>query len=195
MRSAFLSVLLAVSPLVVAAPALAQSPQEQAASRLEAQREAMKALAMIDGEWRGPAKALRGDGGWHELIQTERVGTMLDGTVRVIEGRGYELDGRVSFTAFAVISYDPDKKTYSMRSYSSGREGDFPIVPTADGFTWEIQAGPDMKIAYAATIKDGVWTEVGTRVPKNGPPVKFIEFSVSRLGDGAWPAAGTVPPK
>jgi hypothetical protein len=120
---------------------------------------------------------------------------MLDGTVRVLEGRGYETDGSLSFNAFAVISYNPDTKVYSMRSYSGGRAGDFPIKPTADGFTWDIQAGPNMKIEYVATVKDGKWTEIGTRVPKDGPPVKFIEFTVTRLGDSAWPAAGIVTPK
>ncbi len=155
----------------------------------------MKALAMIDGEWRGDAKVLTGNGIWHAFIQAERVGTMLDGTVRVIEGRGYEADGSLSFNAFAVISFDPDKKSYAMRSYSSGRIGDFPITPTPTGFTWEIQAGPNMKIAYEAAVKDGVWTETGTRIPKDGPPVKFIEFSVSSLGDTQWPGEGAVTPR
>ncbi len=47
-----------------------------------------------------------------------------------------------------MIAHDPTKKAYAMRSYLGGRTGDFPIVPNATGFTWEIQAGPDMKIAY-----------------------------------------------
>ena len=52
-----------------------------------------------------------------------------------------------------------------------------------------------MKIAYEAIVKDGVWTEAGTRIPKDGASVKFIEFSVKRLGDTAWPASGVIPPK
>lgn len=193
MRSLCLAVLLVVAPLTLAAPALAQG--YDAAPRVAAQKEAMKALDMLDGEWRGPAKTLIGDGTWLELVQSERVGPMLDGTVKVIEGRGYMADGSLSFNAFAVISYDPDRKAYSMRSYTSGRAGDYPIVPTPTGFTWEIQAGPNMKISYEATVKDGVWTEIGTRIPKDGPPVKFIELSVTRLGDSQWPAAGAIPPR
>ena len=192
-RSLALVVALMFAPAMFAASAMAQGPNNEA--RVSAQREAMKALAMLDGEWRGPAKSLRNDGQWHEMVQAERVGTMLDGTVRVIEGRGYENSGELSFNAFAVISYDPDTKAYTMRSYSGGRTGDFPIVPTATGFTWEIQAGPSMKIAYEAIVKDGVWTEAGTRIPKDGASVKFIEFSVKRLGDTAWPASGVIPPK
>ena len=166
------------------------------APRMAAQKEAMKALAFLDGEWRGPAKSLRDDGGWHPMVQTERVGPMLDGTVKVIEGRGHEPDGTLSFNAFAVISYDPDKKTYSIHSYSAGRVGDYQITPTPTGFTWEIPAGPQMTIHYEATVKDGVWTEAGTQVMKaGGVPVKFIEFSVTRLKDTTWPAAGVVGPK
>jgi hypothetical protein len=179
---------------LAAVPALAQGAYDPA-PRIAAQKEAMKALAFLDGEWRGPAKSLRDDGGWHPMVQTERVGSMLDGTVKVIEGRGHEADGSLSFNAFAVISYDPDRKTYSMRSYSAGRQGDYPITPTPTGFRWEIQAGPQMKIQYEAVVKDGVWTEVGTRVPVNGAAVKFIEFTVTRLKDAVWPLAGAVGPK
>lgn len=191
MRSLCLAALLVAAPLTLAAPAFGQAYDP--APRIAAQKEAMKALDMLDGEWRGPAKTLIGDGTWLELVQAERVGPMLDGTVKVIEGRGYMLDGSLSFNAFAVISYDPDRKAYSMRSYTGGRAGDYPIVPTPTGFTWEIQAGPNMKISYEATVKDGVWTEIGTRIPKDGPPVKFIELNVARLGDSQWPAAGAIP--
>jgi hypothetical protein len=193
MRSMVLAALLCAAPLA-AAPALAQQGYDPA-PRIAAQKEAMKALAFLDGEWRGPAKSLLNDGGWHSMVQTERVGSMLDGAVKVIEGRGYEADGTVSFNAFAVISYDPDRKTYSMRSYSAGQAGDFPITPTLTGFKWEISAGPQMKIQYEATVKDGVWTEAGWRVPANGEPVKFIEFTVTRLKDTSWPRAGLVGPK
>ena len=111
-RSLALVVALMFAPAMFAASAMAQGPNNEA--RVSAQREAMKALAMLDGEWRGPAKSLRNDGQWHEMVQAERVGTMLDGTVRVIEGRGYENSGELSFNAFAVISYDPDTKAYTM---------------------------------------------------------------------------------
>jgi hypothetical protein len=193
MRPLVLAALLLAAPVTVAAPAFAQAYDP--APRIDAQKDAMKALDMLDGEWRGPAKTLIGNGTWLELVQAERVGPMLDGTVKVIEGRGYTSDGSLSFNAFAVISYDPDRKAYSMRSYTNGRAGDYPITPTPTGFTWEIQAGPNMKIAYEATVKDGVWTEIGTRIPKDGPPVKFIELNVTRMGDSQWPAAGAIPPR
>jgi len=85
---------------------------------LAAQREAMTRLAMLDGEWRGSAWNVSPSGEKHTLTQTERVGPFLDGAVRVIEGRGYEADGKVGFNALGVISYKPDAKAYSIRSYA-----------------------------------------------------------------------------
>ena len=41
------------------------------------------------------------------MIQTERIGPFLDGSVRVIEGRGYAADGAVASTRFGIISFDP----------------------------------------------------------------------------------------
>lgn len=173
-------------------PVLAQMPPDPG-PRIAAQKEAMIRLAAIDGVWRGEAVMIL-PSGKHTLTQTERVGPFLDGAVRVMEGRGYEPDGRVSFNAFGIVSYDPDKKTYSLRSYSQGREGDFPLTVTADGFTWEIPAGP-MRIRYVTTIKDGTWHEVGDRIVGGGEPVRFFEMTLKRVGDTDWPMGTPVPPK
>lgn len=187
--------LFALALLALALPAVATAqgrPDPEAA--LAAQREAMAKLAMLDGEWRGTAWTITPSGEKHTMTQTERVGTMLGGSVRVIEGRGYEADGRVGFNAFAVISYQPDKQAFSMRSYAGGRAGDFAVTPTADGFTWEIPAGP-MTIRYTATVKDGKWREVGDRIAPGKEPVRFLEMDLARIGDSSWPAGGAVPPK
>jgi hypothetical protein len=91
---------------------------------IAAQREAISSLSFLDGTWRGPAWTLLPSGERHSFIQTERVGPFLDGSVRVIEGRGYEADGSVIFNAFAIISYDLTKREYRMRSYAQGYTGD-----------------------------------------------------------------------
>src|SRR5688572_8237672 len=85
---------------------------------ISAQKAAMTSLAFMDGTWRGTASTVLSSGEKHSLTQTERIGTFLDGSVRVIEGRGYNAHGTVGFNAFAIISYDPEKKTYNMRSYA-----------------------------------------------------------------------------
>jgi len=164
------------------------------AKLMAAQREAMSRLAIMDGVWRGAASISMGPDGKHEITQTERVGSFLDGSVKVVEGRGYEADGTVSFNALGIISYDPESKSYTMHSYAQGNVGDFVLTPTDDGYSWEIPAGP-MKIKYTATIKDGTWIETGDRVLPGKEPVRFLEMKLERVGDTDWPSAGAVKPQ
>ena len=164
------------------------------AKLMSAQRDAMAPLAALDGMWRGTAWAISPSGDKHTLTQTERVGPFLNGSVKVIEGKGYEADGSVGFNAFATVSYDPTKRSYSMHSYAQGQAGDFAFRPTPDGFIWEIPAG-SMTIRYTAVIKDGTWHEVGDRVVPGKDPVRFFEMTLKRIGDTNWPAGGAVSPK
>ena len=115
----------------------------------------MAPLARMDGVWRGPAWSIT-QAGRRELVQTERIGTFLDGSVRVIEGRGYDADGSVGFNALGIISFNP--ATSSLHASPPGRMGQagvFPLRPTADGYVWEVPAGPGMTIRYTATIRHG----------------------------------------
>ena len=184
-------------PAAVAAVALsagaafAQTPPDPG-PRLAAQAEAMKKLSMMDGVWRGPAWTLTATGR-REVTQTERIGPLLGGSVKVVEGRGYNADGSTGFNALGVISFEPSTGAYSMRSYAMGQAGDFKLAPTADGYVWEIPAGP-MTIRYTAVIKDGAWREIGERVMEGRAPVQFFEMNLKRVGDSAWPAAGAIPP-
>ena len=161
---------------------------------LAAQRQAMAPLAFMDGAWRGTAWNVDYSGQKHTLVQTERVGPFLDGAVKVVEGRGYDADGNLAFNAFATISFNPATKSYTMHSYAQGSVGDFTLTPTADGFVWEIPAGP-MTIRYTAVVKDGKWNEVGDRLMAGKDPVRFYESNLVRVGDSDWPAAGAIGPK
>lgn len=159
------------------------------AARLAAQREAMRALAFLDGAWRGPAQAE----GYGDLVQTERVGTLLDGSVRLVEGRGYDASGATVFNAFAVISFDPVRRSYSIRAYANGFVGDYPLTVRPDGFDWSQPAGPGATIRYTATVRDGEWHEIGERISEGAPPQRMIELRVRRIGDSAWPRVDSVP--
>ena len=161
---------------------------------LAAERQAMAPLAFMDGVWRGTAWNVDYSGQKRTLVQTERIGPMLDGAVKVVEGRGYDADGTLAFNAFATISFNPATKAYTMHSYAQGSVGDFALTPTAEGFVWEIPAGP-MTIRYTATIKGGKWNEVGDRLMPGKDPVRFYEANLERVGDSDWPAAGAIGPK
>lgn len=171
----------------------AQAPD--AAALIAAQKEAMKPLSYMFGVWRGPASTAMPDGSKHDVIQTERIGPFLDGSVIVLEGRGYDAKtGQVSFNAFGTISYNVRTKAYTLHSYAQGQAGDFALTPTADGYVWEIPAGP-MTIRYTATISKTAWREVGDRIATGKDPVRFFEMNLKRIGDTDWPKAGAIPPK
>ena len=178
---------------LAAAAASAQRPPDPAAL-LAAQREAMAPLKAMDGAWRGPAWALQPDGSRRHLTQTERIGPFLDGAVKVIEGRGYETDGRVGFNALGVVYYDPAKRAYGMRSWAQGRTGDFKFEPRPDGYAWEVPF-PGGIVRYEATVKDGRLREVGHTTMQGREPVQTFEMNLERIGDTDWPLGAPLPPK
>lgn len=190
MRASFFPVLLLGLATALPSPAQGRPNPELL---LAEQRKAMAALAFMDGQWRGSAWTLLPSGEKHLITQTERVGPMLDGALKVVEGRGYDANGTVAFNAFAVISYNPSSKAITMRSHAQGMVGEYTLTPTADGFSWEIPAGP-MTIRYTAVVKDGTWKEVGDRIQPGKDPVRFLEMTLKRIGDSGWPAAGAVGP-
>lgn len=190
MSRKYSSMILGVMALAFAAggPVSAQMADTKA---LAAQQTAQNKFAWMDGTWRGTA-VTRGPAGEHRVTHTERVGTMLGGTIRVIEGKSFNDDGSVGFNAFAVISFDPAKSSYDFRSFAQGRAGNMVIVPNADGYVWEI---PAAGIRYTATFTDKVWTEIGERIVPGKPAVQFFEMKLTRVGDTSWPDGGAMTPK
>ena len=182
---------LAILGLTFASPLAAQTRPDPAAL-LAAQRQAMTAFARMDGVWRGPAWTITSNGR-HEITQTERIGTFLGGTVRVIEGRGYNADGTVGFNALGVISFNTMTNAYTISSWAQGYNGVFAFRPTADGYEWELPAGPGATIRYSATVTADTLVERGFRVAGNAPPVQIFEMNLRRVGDTDWPGAGAVP--
>lgn len=185
----------AVLTLALAAPITASAQgRPDPAKLIAAQRAAMDTLRSMDGIWRGPAWTVLASGEKHDVTQTERIGPFLDGSVKVIEGRGYDKNGKVTFNAFGTISYNPDTQAYTLHSYAMGQAGDFALTPKPDGYVWEIPAGP-MTIRYTATIKDGAWREIGQYITSGKDPVQFFEMNLTRVGETHWPAAGAISAK
>lgn len=179
--------------LMIAQAANAQGRPDPAAL-IAAQQKAMSGLSMMDGVWRGPAWTILPTGK-HDVMQTERIGPFLDGSVKMLEGRGYDMaTGQVTFNALGVLSYDVQRQVYSLHSYAQGMAGDFVLKPTGDGYVWEIPAGP-MIIRYTAVIKNGAWREVGDRIMPGQEPVRFFEMNLKRIGNSDWPGTGAIPMK
>ena len=182
-----------VAGFLLAVPASASAQTMQPAGTAE-QRQAMQTLAWMDGEWVGEATVSMGPGQTSTHPHTERIGPMLGGSIKVIEGRTTGgPDGAPAFNAFAVVSWDDATDRYTMRSYANGEVGDFPLEATADGFRWTTPArGGEMR--YVTTFKDGEWVEVGHFVMPGREPMQVIELRLRRRGDTGWPAADPVIP-
>lgn len=172
-----------------AAPVLAQDLYPAGS---QAQRDAVGRLAFLDGEWRGTATTYSPGGTAVVLTQTERIGPILGGSVRVIEGRGYTSDGETAFNALAIVTWDDRAGRYNFRTYANGRYGDYPFEVTEDGFRWETPAGAGARVVYSARVRDGEWDQTGDYVVDGQPPRRIIELDLRRVGDSGWPAAGAV---
>lgn len=180
----------ALSLACAAAPVLAQQADPAV---LAAQREAMADLDWMNGEWIGTVEIMTGVGQTRTLRHTERIGPMLDGAIKVIEGHSYESDGSTGFNAFAILSWDDAQDRYVMRSYAQGHAGDFPLEITPTGWKWSTPA-PGGEIRYTTVHTDSGWTETGDFVAPGREPMRVVTLSLTRRGDSGWPAAGAVAP-
>lgn len=194
MKHIFIVVLCSAVIVGISITAFSQEKRPDPATLIAAQSEAMSKLKFMDGVWRGPAWTIVPSGEKHTITQTERIGPFLDGAIKMIEGRGYNPDGKVSFNAFGVVSFNPMTKSYNFHSYAQGNAGDFVFVPTEKGYVWEIPAGP-ITIRYTADIGKNTWREVGDRIAPGKEPVRFFEMNLKRIGDSKWPADGAIPMK
>lgn len=193
MRTTFKLMAVAAAALALGA-AQPAAAQEQQPAGSEEQRAAMADLAFLDGEWRGEAVTY-GPGGRRDLIQTERVGPSLGGSVRVVEGRGYDAAGETVYNALGVISWNDAEDRYQLHTWANGRQGDFRLERSPDGFVWEVPAGPGAVVRYTTTVRDGVWHEVGVYIREGAEPAPVMEMTLHRIGDSAWPGAGAVSPR
>jgi hypothetical protein len=178
--------LTAALALTVPGAVLAQTPKQEAAA-------AMARLDFMRGVWVGPASGANPGGGTYAVTQTERIGPLLDGTIMVVEGRGYNADGSTGFNAFGVISWNGENDRYEFRSYTDGHSGTFPMTVTENGYVWEVPAGPGV-MRFTADVTATTYHEVGDFVMPGQPPRRSFEMTLTRRGDSDWPGAGAVTP-
>ena len=178
------------TPTTPATPATAVTPVKPT----PALAPAMAKLGFMRGVWRGKASGMTPTGERYEVTQTERMGPMLGGDVVVIEGRGYNADGTTGFNAFAVVSWNQHTSKYEIRSYAQGQAGTFELTLTADGYVWQVPAGPDATMKFTATVTGTRWREVGEYVSAGRPPMPMFEMNLERVGETDWPLGAPVAP-
>src|SRR5687767_7825306 len=98
---------------------LAQAPASS-------QREEMRKLEWLVGQWKGAGWIQMGPQGRKEFTITETIQRKLDGLVLVIEGHGKsKADGSSVHTALAFVSYDEGARTFRWRAFTAeGRQTD-----------------------------------------------------------------------
>lgn len=155
------------------------------------QSDAMSKLAFLDGERVGPAQSQERDG-VIRMTQTERSGSLLGGTVRLVEGRSYDDSGRTLFNALAVISFDPQGRKHLITSHARGYATTTELNVRSDGFDWEVPAGPGVKMRFHAMVKGGSWSETGDLILPDGKSRRTFDMTVNRLRPSTWPSGSGV---
>ena len=149
-------------------------------------------LAIFDGVWIGPARMTLPDGSVNTFEQMERIGPMLGGEIRVMEGKARGPDGATLFNAFTVFS-EAAGGGIEMRSHVWGDESSRVIALKPDGYVWRMDT-PGGAITYDITVRNGVWHETGVITLASGATVPFFEMTLTRQGDSDWPRANTAFP-
>ncbi len=148
---------------------------------VNAQRQAMKKLAFLVGQWAGEGRMLRASNEWIEFTQTEHAEYKLDGLLLVIEGVGRaKSDGRLLLQAYGIASYDDATGTYHMRAFNDGRwlETDTILADNGKEMTWGFTVG-DIRTKSTLRLTDaGEWTESHEITIGTQPPRKFMELTV-----------------
>lgn len=157
-------------------------------------RAAMASLMVLDGVWRGDGWTILPSGEKATFRQTIRVGSTSQGTLKVIEGRSFNTEGKLNANTFEVISFNAATKAYSLRLYTQGNAADVPIVPTSNGFYLEYGDG-SATVRFTVSVNSGRWNEIAERRAPNEAPVRFLQLDLARVSDTDWPAAGAVPPR
>jgi hypothetical protein len=152
---------------------------------LDSQREALRKLSFLAGEWVGRASIQRGPGAPTELIQTENVQYKLDGLVLMIEGVGRaNSGGQPVLQALGLISYDDQRMVYQIRAFNDGRFLETEVKLSEDGtsMAWGFTLGDVRTQSVLRMSENGEWTELHeiTMGSHSQPPKKLMELSVRR---------------
>ncbi|MCI0488674.1 MAG: DUF1579 domain-containing protein [Blastocatellia bacterium] len=160
----------------------------QAQAPASAQKEEMKKLNFLVGDWKGEGWTMTPDGKRHTFTQTEKIQTKLGGFVLLIEGEGKgKLPGTdeeaTLFEALAVVSYDEGKSRYRFVSHTSeGRFVEAEAKLIEGGLEWGFAIPQGGRIRFTLKLTDkGEWFEIGefSRDEKNW--LKFHEMTLQRV--------------
>ena len=173
----------------LAVVALALSPAlSPAQAPAVAQRDAMKKLDFLVGEWKGEGWMEFAPGQRRTFRGTEVVQRKLQGLLLTIEGvhrsqAGGKAKEAVVHNAFTVVSYDEKAKRYRFQAYTARGNHEDTEAKVRDGqLVWGMKVPQFGEVRYTITRDDkGRWFEVG-EVSQDGKPWrKFFEMTLETV--------------
>jgi hypothetical protein len=155
-----------------------------------AQREAMKKLEFLSGEWKGQS--------WIEFVPgqrsasagTETVETRLDGLLLTLEGIhrrkiGDRETDEIVHSAFTVVSYDDKAKRYRFQAYTGRGNYTEAEAKVGDGqLQWTFRIPQLGEVRYTISVDKGRWSEIGEMSPDGQQWRKFFEMNLERVKAG-----------
>jgi hypothetical protein len=166
-------VLLAAMLAAICLATQAQQPPQEAT---DLEREAMKKLSFLAGNWSGPITISHGAGEPLHFTQTEEIQYKLDGLVLLIEGTCRNTEGKVQFNALATVAYDDVSRSYRFRAYNAGHYIDTELTVAANGFSWGFDAGPAHITNTMHLTAKGEWSEVTEATVGSSPPQRSVDM-------------------
>ena len=166
----------ALAAAVVVATSCSLVAQQQPSASAGAQRAAMGKLAFLTGHWSGPVTIVHGPGEPLHLTQSEDVEYKLDGLALLIEGKSADTDGKAQFEALATVAFDDVSHTYRFRAYNEGHYIDTELAVQAQGFSWELRAGPARIVNTMRLTGKGEWQETTEVTVGNNPPRRTVDM-------------------
>lgn len=157
--------------VLFAATVNAQIPQTDSEAKA-----AISKLAFMTGQWEGEGWMMTPDGQKHPFSQTEDIAFKLDSTAILIEGHG-KTGNTVVHDALAVLTYNKDDKSYTLRSYlANGQQGDFKAELDNEKLTWY----PTESMRYVILLNEkGQWQEKG-EFNRGNDWFQFFEMTLDR---------------
>jgi hypothetical protein len=159
---------------------LSLGSQQSVANRVDVQRQAMRKLSFLAGDWSGPVTIVRGPGEPLHLMQTESVEYKLDGLVVLIEGKSTSTQGKVLFRALATVAYDDHSHTYRFRAYNDGNYVDTELAVPDHSFSWSFTAGPAHIVNTMHLTDQGEWAETTDVTVGNTPSHRSVDMLLQR---------------
>jgi hypothetical protein len=145
-------------------------------------KSAMDKLAVLEGEWQGSGW-IQQQGPRLEFTQHEKVERKLNGTLLLIEGKGFENDS-LAFNAMAMASFDEKANRYRFNSFLydgkyTQAEGWF---DEAGIFHWQFGVPGGGTVRYSITATEHKWLEKGAYQPKDVDQwYPFMQMELTKL--------------